>query len=228
MAHVSFCIIPVRGGSKGIPRKNLAPFNGMTLLEWTIKQAKEVYAPEHIFVSTEDAEMASLARNASVQVINRPADLAQDSSTTNSVVEHLLAQIDPQGSVYHHFTILQVTSPLRNAQDIQQAEQMMQSGQYDSVISGYRDGESHPAKMYQMKDGKAVSIVPEMEYLRRQELPPVYRRNGAIFSCTRAYFDKTGKLWGGALGMVEMPKDRSVDVDSPEDLELAKELLARS
>ncbi|MDG1286919.1 MAG: acylneuraminate cytidylyltransferase family protein [Rickettsiales bacterium] len=224
MEEPSFCIIPVRGGSKGIPRKNLAEFNGISLLEWTINQAMEVYRAEHIMVSTEDEEMAQVANVCGIRLINRPDELAQDSSTTNVVVDHLLAEVDPDGELFGHFTILQVTSPLRNAQDIEKAESMMQAGGYDSVISAYQEQKSHPAKMYQMQEGMAVSVAPEMEYMRRQDLPKIYRRNGAIFSCTREYYDRTDKLWGGNMGIVEMPRQRSVDVDASDDLELAREI----
>ncbi len=225
-AFASFCIIPVRGGSKGIPRKNLAEFNGMSLLEWTIEQAKEVYKNEQILVSTEDAEMAMVAKATGVTLIDRPIELAQDETTTNAVVDHLLAEIDEDGSKFNHFTILQVTSPLRNAEDIQKAENLMQTAEYESLVSAYLETESHPAKMYQMQNGKAVSVAPKMEYMRRQDLPKVYRRNGAIFSCTRSFYDRTGKLWGGGMGIVEMPKTRSVDVDTPEDLARANQFFS--
>lgn len=227
MAASSFCIIPVRGGSKGILRKNLAPFNGMSLLEWTIQQARQVYANEHIMVSTEDAEMAQVTTNCAVRLINRPPELAQDETTTNAVVDHLLSEVDPAGDNFNHFTILQVTSPLREAEDIRKAETLMQSGEYDSVVSGYIEEESHPAKMYRLVDGKAVSIAPEMEAMRRQDLPEIYRRNGAIFSCTRNYYDRTGKLWGGEMGIVEMPRERSIDIDTPDDLKRAQKMVNR-
>ncbi|MGE0492782.1 MAG: hypothetical protein AB7S38_26450 [Vulcanimicrobiota bacterium] len=218
----SFCIIPVRGGSKGIPRKNLVPFHGVSLLEWTIMQAKSVYASDNVFVSTEDEELAQVAENCRVRLVNRPAALAQDDSTTNSVVEHLLGVIDPRGDQYHHFTILQVTSPLRTAEDVSKAEALMSSGEYDSVISAFHEDEAHPAKMYILRDGQAESVAPTMQHTRRQDLPKAYRRNGAIFVCTRDFFDRTGLLWGGRLGLVEMPRCRSVDIDTPGDLERAQ------
>lgn len=225
MSRNAFCMIPVRGGSKGIPRKNLADFQGVSLLEWTIRQAKQVYAPEHVFVSTEDREMAGVAARCGVQVVERPAELAQDHSTTGSAVDHLLGEIDPEGKVYGYFTILQVTSPLRRSDDVRRAETMMETGNYDSVVSVFQEEEAHPAKMYLMEGEYAVPVAPAMQYLRRQELPKVYRRNGAIFSCTRAFYDSTGRLWGGRQGMVEMPRLRSVDIDRPEDLERARRIL---
>jgi N-acylneuraminate cytidylyltransferase len=226
MSKPSFCIIPVRGGSKGIPRKNLAEFGGMSLLEWTIQQAKQVYALQDIIVSTEDAELADIAKNAQVTLIQRPAELAQDGSSTNSVVTHLLGQIDPQALRYHHFTILQVTSPLRTPEDIQQAEAKMQKADIDSVLSAYAETNSHPAKTYLLEGETAVPIMAEMQYSRRQDLPTIYRRNGAIFSCTRQFFEQTGKLWGGRIELAIMPKEHSVDIDTLEDLQRARDFLS--
>lgn len=226
MSHRSFCIIPVRGGSKGVPRKNMADFGGLSLLAHTLKQAQQCFPAEAIFVSTEDAEMTQEAQRYGAQLIKRPAELAQDTSTTNSVVEHLLAEVDPQGKVYHHFTLLQVTSPLRLPEDIRRAEAMMQRENYDSVLSVCEHTDSFPGKMYRLAGDYAEPVAPELEYGRRQDFPKIYRRNGAIFSCSRAFFDRTGRLWGGRRGLVEMPVARSLDIDTPEDLQRAREYIA--
>lgn len=219
------CIIPVRGGSKGIPRKNLAIVGGLSLLERTILQAAEVYSAADIFVSTEDQELAETASRSGARVIDRPVELAEDESTTNSVVSHLLGAVDPSRARYRSFTILQVTSPFRSASDISAAERLMRSGAYDSVLSAYREAHAHPAKMYWWEGGKATPVAPAHERARRQELPPVYRRNGAIFACTRDYFEATGLLWGGTIGLVVMPRSRSLDIDTTDDLEEARRLI---
>lgn len=223
----TLCVVPVRGGSKGIPRKNLAEVvDGVSLLEWTLRQARESYPLEDIFVSTDDAEMAQVAEACGVQVVIRPAELAQDSSTTASVVEHLLQTVDPSGQAFDAIAILQVTSPLRTVEDILGAQELMGSRRYDSVVSGYEEKSTHPAKMYFIESGFAVSVAPDHEFSRRQDLPQVFRRNGAIFLVTRERFRRTGRLWGGKTGLVRMPRERSVDIDSPEDLEAARRYLA--
>lgn len=224
--YTSLCIIPVRGGSKGIPRKNLATFDGVSLLEWTIRQAMQVYELDHIFISTEDRELAEVAAQCYAQVIERPSELARDSSTTVSVVDHLLGEVDPHGETFASLTILQVTSPLRKVEDVRRAEEMLRTGNYDSVISAFHEDEAHPAKMYVIEGKYAVPIAPPMEFERRQDLPKIFRRNGAIFVCTRKLYDRTGRLWGGKMGIVEMPRRRSVDIDALEDLELARRILA--
>src|SRR5688572_19015877 len=119
------CIIPVRGGSKGVPRKNLAELvEGVSLLEWTIRQAQRAYASEEVFVSTEDEELMRVARASNAKVVARPMELAQDESTTASVVEHLLEGVDPGAHAFAAISILQVTSPLRTVEDILASREM--------------------------------------------------------------------------------------------------------
>src|SRR5690606_14120664 len=104
---------------------------------------------------------------------------------------------------YAAIAILQVTSPLRLPQDIFRAREMIETGAYDSVVSAYPETATHPAKMYILRGGMAHAVLPEFETARRQDLPPVYRRNGAIFMVTRAQFERTGRLWGGRTGLAE-------------------------
>lgn len=220
----TLCVIPVRGGSKGIPRKNVAVlFDEVTLLEWTILQAQAVYGADEVIVSTEDKQMMDIASQMGANVHQRSADLAKDSTSTASVVHQLTAETDQAGQCFDVIAILQVTSPLREADDLRSANTMMKSGLYDSVVSAYSEELTHPAKMYFKEGDIARPVLPEMEGHRRQDLPPVFRRNGAIFMATKQYFDRTGQLWGGRTGLVEMPRERSIDVDGPEDLAAARQ-----
>jgi len=217
------CIIPVRGGSKGIPRKNLAWIHGQTtLLEWTVDQALRCFDVSEVLVSTEDAEMTNVAVERGAQVVHRPADLAEDHTTTAHVVKDLLHRLDPAAERFSQIVILQATSPLREDADIQKARSLINSGGFDSVISGFEYTEHHPAKMYFLDGNTAHPVSPEYETVRRQDLPKVYRRNGAIFWTTRKWFDSKGELWGGRTGLVLMPKHRSIDIDSPRDLDAAR------
>lgn len=221
------CIIPVRGGSKGLPRKNaLAIVKGVSLLEWTIRQANLIYPKEDVFVSTEDNELRGIAQSTGAQVLDRPAYLAGDETTTSDVVRDILLHLDPESELFDAICILQVTSPLRLPEDIAESVRMIKSGAYDSVISAFEATDCHPAKLYFLKNEEtktvAVPVAPMMQYSRRQDLTKTYRRNGAIFVVTRSYFSKTGNLWGGCTGLVIMPKDRSVDIDTAYDLTVAR------
>ncbi|OOY99066.1 acylneuraminate cytidylyltransferase family protein [Solemya velum gill symbiont] len=222
----TICIIPVRGGSKGISRKNLSEIkNGISLLEWTIRQALRVYPQQDVYVSTEDGEMTDVARSCGAQVIARPKELATDESTSVSVVEHLLESVDPNADMFALITLLQVTSPLRTDDDVLLAKNKIESGQYDSVVSAFEDKISHPAKMYFLDSDRAIPVAPKYESMRRQDLPKVVQRNGAIFSVTRSFFEHEGRLWGGRTAIVEMPRERSIDIDAPIDLETARSYL---
>ena len=224
----SFCIIPVRGGSKGLPRKNLLKiYNNISLLEWTINQAKKVYECEKIIVSTEDSELKSIAKESNVRVVNRPADLAKDKSSTLSVIDHLFEIFESEEIILDSFTILQVTSPLRDSKHIKNSLELINSNKYDSVLSVYID-DKHPAKNYFYVNGFLEPVIPNYEFFPRQLLPVVYRRNGAIFSVTSDYYKKYKKLWGGKIGYVLMDKERSIDIDYYEDFIKAKEFIKKN
>lgn len=219
----TLCVIPVRGGSKGLPRKNAAELiDTISLLEWTIRQAQASCLADTTIVSTEDEELSQIASTCGAPVLPRPLHLASDESTTGSVVEDLLGKVDPQSRLYRAITILQVTSPLRRVEDIDGAVDLFANGAYDSVVSACAFSGVHPAKLYFLTDEGAQSVAPECETRRRQDLPPIFQRNGAIFMVTREYFEDTGRLWGGRTGLLQMPAARSLDIDTLDDLEAAR------
>jgi len=224
------CIIPVRGGSKGLPRKNAAEIrDGVSLLEWTIQQAHAVYPMDDVIVSTEDSELASIAELAGARVVDRPIELARDETATASVVDDILERLDPEAVHFGAIAILQVTSPLRITEDISRSIEMIRSGAYDSVVSAYETMSCHPAKLYFLDlagDAPvATPVAPSFQHARRQDLPAAYRRNGAIFIVTRRHYAQTGQLWGGRAGLVIMPEERSIDIDAASDLKQAREFL---
>jgi CMP-N,N'-diacetyllegionaminic acid synthase len=223
----TLCVIPVRGGSKGIPRKSLAHIVGcISLLEWTIHQALAAYSYDEVFVSTEDEEMSTVAAAAGARTIPRPAELAQDTTPTIDVVDHALGEVDPSGA-FEAISILQVTSPLRTVEDILRSRELLATGRYDSVVSAYEETTCHPAKMYFVESEFAIPVAPIYEASRRQELPPVFRRNGAIFLVTTHHYRKAHRLWGGRTALVHMPRERSIDIDTLADLEAARLTLFR-
>lgn len=226
------CVIPVRGGSKGLVRKNATELlDGVSLLEWTLRQALEAFPTEDVVVSTEDEELKGIATACGAPVVARPEALARDDSTTAAVVDHLLDRLDPDATLFDAVAILQVTSPLRELGDIRRSIEMINSGAYDSVVSAYMTTTCHPAKLYFLEDTSEVpvarSVAPEHEFARRQDLPQAYRRNGAIYLVTRDHYARTGRLWGGRTGLVVMPENRSVDIDTATDLDRARRMLTQ-
>jgi len=232
------CLIPVRGGSKGLLRKNALEIKeGISLLEWTINQANEVFENDDIIVSTEDLELSSIARNVGARVLDRPIELAQDDTTTAAVVEDVLKHLDPEEKIYDAICILQVTSALRRKEDVLQALKMISSRKYDSIISCFELMNSHPAKQYTINETQdllvAEPILPESHPLQqrhanRHQRAKIYQRNGAIFIVTRKHYIKTGRLWGGCIGIIKMPFERSIDIDTEDELNQARFFLAQN
>ena len=184
-----------------------------------------VYPIKDIVVSTEDLELTSIAQSCGVSVITRPEYLAQDETPTAAVVENLLERMGSDAEIYEAVSILQVTSPLRQPSDIRRSLEMINSGAYDSIISVYQLKAYHPSKMYfiddSQDDSKAIPVSPHLQHARRQDLPNVFHRNGAIFIVKLDFFVKSGQLWGGRTGLVVMPEIRSIDIDSFSDLQRA-------
>lgn len=209
-------LIPARGGSKGIPRKNLVIVGGRPLLAWTIGAAGAAGSLTRTVVSTEDDEIAEAA---GVEVLRRPAELAQDGTPMVAVVRHAVAELAPDVIV-----VLQPTSPLRRGEHIDEAVQQLLETGADAVVSVVEVPHAHrPESLMDVVDGR---VVPRGDAGTRQEKPVVYARNGPAVLALRA--DRlSDDLYGGDCRAYVMDERDSLDVDTPFDLELA-DLLLRS
>ena len=223
-------IIPARGGSKGVPRKNLRPIAGRPMIEYTIEVAREVSHLFHrVIVSTDDQEIASIARAAGADVpFMRPDDLASDKSPTLPVMQHAVDFVEQQDDINIDWVcLLRPTSPLRNADDIEGAVDVALNGETDSVISVVQVHAVHPVLMKRIEDGRLLPFsVEEPEGTRRQDLKPdAYMRNGSIYVTRRDVLMNDNSIWGQSIQPYVMPEDRSVGVDSEMDLKLATLLI---
>jgi CMP-N,N'-diacetyllegionaminic acid synthase len=222
-------VIPARGGSKGIPRKNLAQLGGRPLLEYTIDAARGSQRLSRTVLSTDDQEIAAVGKELGVEVpFVRPAHLASDSATSASVLQHALKQIEEQeGRAYDLVVLLQPSSPFRSAADIDRAVELLDHAEATSVVSVTTLEEPHPVKVMVMDDGVLKPFLPQYwrETLRRQDLTPVYRLNGAIYGVTRDVVQNECSLWGMRTLAYEMPPERSLNIDTPWDLRLAEAVL---
>jgi len=218
-------VIPARGGSRGIPRKNLSMVDGVPLVVHALRQAAAAGTLTRTVLSTEDAEIAQVARDAGGDVpFLRPAELADDATPTLPVLLHALATLEAAGDApYDWVCILQPTAPLRRAEDIDRAVGKAIETGADSVVTVCRT--HHPAKTKRIEDDRLVPyVVEEAEGTRRQDLgEPAWRRNGAVYVMRRDVLD-SGRLYGDVCRPVEMPAERSVDVDMPADLTLVNAL----
>lgn len=218
-------VIPARGGSRGVPRKNLARVGGAPLVVHAVRQAAAAETLARCVVSTDDAEIAAAAREAGGDVpFLRPDALARDDTPTLPVLLHALETLEAAGDErYDWVCILQPTSPLRRPEDIDRTVRLAWETGADSVVTVCRA--PHPAKLKRIVDGRLVPyVVPEQEGARRQDLgDAAWRRNGAVYVIRRDVLD-SGRLLGDDCRAVEMPPERSIDVDAPSDLLLLRAL----
>jgi len=218
-------VITARGGSRGVPRKNLREVGGTSLVALAVRQAAAASSLARTIVSTEDEEIARTAREAGGDVpFMRPAGLAEDTTPTLPVLLHALEQCEAAGDPpYTHVCILQPTSPLRLPADIDRAVAAALVPGADSAVTVSET--VHPVKLKRIEDGELVPYVePEQEGVRRQDLGvPAYARNGAVYVIRRETL-LAGRLFGDHCRAVVMPRERSIDVNGPADLVLVEAL----
>lgn len=216
-------IIPARGGSKGIKKKNLAPLVGKPLIAYSIESALAANSLHRTIVSTDSDEIAEVCKALGADVpFMRPAVLAQDDTPTLPVIQHAL---DTLQDTFDAVMILQPTSPFRSPADIDAAVEMLAANaDADSVISVVKVGDNHPARMKLIRDGWLVdpSFAEETEGQRRQDLPEMFLRNGAIYLTRTEVIMKRNSLKGNRSLAYVMPEFRSVNIDSEMDLLVAK------
>lgn len=223
-------LIAARGGSKGIPRKNIAPCGGLPLLAWTARAAHESGVIDRLILSTDDLDIAAVAQEHGVEVpFMRPGQLADDKAASIDVVLHSLQWLEQHDGYIPEFVIyLQPTSPLRQGSDIRAAWETMNSKKAASVI-GVSSADQHPLWAKRIDEGGRLS-----SYLQgvevpptRQQLPPAYVVNGAIYLSCREALVKTGTFYGEPCYGEVMSPEASIDIDSPLDLEIADLLLRK-
>lgn len=221
----TFALIPARGGSKGIPRKNIKLIAGKPLIAWTIEAALRSSLLSAVVVSTDDPEIADIARRAGAQVpFMRPAELAQDQTPGLDPVLHALDQLPQFDSVL----LLQPTSPLRTKDDIDACLQLALLHKALSVVS-VSEADSHPYWAYRVTAGQALTRFVDAEPIaRRQDLPPAFTLNGALYFAKVNWLRSSGSMLGPDTLAYVMPKERSVDLDTPLDWKFAELLLKES
>lgn len=207
-------LIPARGGSKGIPRKNLAVVGGRPLLSWTVAAAVGATELTRVVVSTDDDEIAAAA---GTDVLRRPSQLAGDDTPIVDVVRHAVDELAPEVVV-----VLQPTSPLRRSEHVDAAVRLLLESGADSVVSVVAVPHRYaPESLMDVRDGR---LVPRGAVGTRQEKTVVYARNGPAVLALRA--GRLGDdLYGGDCRPYVMDERHSLDVDTPFELKLADLLL---
>jgi CMP-N,N'-diacetyllegionaminic acid synthase len=217
-------VIPARGGSKGIPNKNIVPLLGKPLINWTIEAARSSQYIDQLIVSSDDPQICEVAAAAGCEVpFLRPAALATDDAQTIDVVIHSMDETPGFDLVI----VLQPTSPIRTSLDIDKClELMVECGAWTAVsVTPVRE---HPFLVYSMSPearlNSLVKIEPNIS-LRRQDLPPAYSLNGAIYIAETQWLRKSRVFVSPETVGYVMPYEASVDIDNKSDLHLAADYL---
>lgn len=212
-------VIPARGGSKGVPGKNLRPLGGKPLIAWTAEAATGSSLSQ-VILSTDSEEIANVGRTLGLEVpFLRPGELATDEAKSLPVLQHALRFMEEQTGKFEAIMMLQPTTPFRTTVDIDQCVQLLHDHVCDSVISVEDVGAYHPARMKYVRDGFLIDppFAEEVENQPRQQLEPMYIRNGAVY-LTRRETLLDGSFKGRRSLAYLMPKFRSTNIDSEHDL----------
>jgi CMP-N-acetylneuraminic acid synthetase len=222
-------LIPARGGSKGVPRKNICLVAGKPLLQYTAQAALAARRLDRVVLSTEDEEIAKLGRCCGLEVpFLRPTELAQDTTLMLPVVQHAVRALEIAGDHFDAICLLQPTSPLRRASDIDTAVGLLERTQADSVISFVEVGHWHPAHMkYLTDDGRVIHppFAEGVEGQRRQDLPKVYLPEGSIYLTRTAVVMERNSFQGDHCQALLINEERACNIDTPFDLFIAEQLL---
>lgn len=223
-------IIPARGGSKGLPRKNIRPVAGQPLIAWTVRAAQRATSITRVVVSTDDEEIAKTARQFGAEVpFLRPAELARDETPQTPPLEHALQWLAEKENYHPEIVVmLQPTSPLRTAEDIDLTIETLVARTADAVVSVY-PAKQHPfwTKLIDA-EGRLRPFIPNTPatILRRQDLPAAYSLNGAVYAVKTEVLLRCHTLFPDNLFPYVMPAERSLDIDTLQDLHVADLLLA--
>ncbi len=215
------CIIPARGGSKGISKKNISPFVGKPLITWSIQQALNTKEIGQVFVTTDDEEIAKVASYDGANIIKRPENLASDIATSEVALIHAIEQIQKQNIKIEYVVFLQATSPLRYPDDIGNSIKKIRASNADSLFSG-----SELADFYiwsESQNGKLESLNYDYKNRkRRQDADKSYVENGSIYIFKPEILLENNNRLGGKIAIYPMSFWQSFEIDDQKSFELCE------
>lgn len=222
------CVIPARGGSKGVPGKNIKLLNGKPLIAYAIEAARKSKYVDRVIVSTDYEEIAKVAKKYKAEVpFLRPAELATDTAPTLPVLQHVIKYLEEKESFFPDIHVLiQPTSPFVLSADVDAAIEQLVKTRTNSCVSICEISE-RPEWMYKLEGVKIKKFLKNPpKGTRRQDLPKVYRLNGAVYATKRDTIMKSGKITDSDnSSAIIMPRERSYDIDEPLDLKIADFLM---
>lgn len=227
--HASLWLIPARGGSKGIPGKNIKPFCGESLVGRAVSLALELASvKDTVFVSTDSEEIRDIAVAKGIEIpFLRPPELSSDTASTYSAIIHALKEFNHRGRNFEKVILLQPTSPLRSCDDVKGALALW-SPEIDMVVSVTKSAANPYYNLFETdKEGFLKISKGNGEYTRRQDAPPVWEYNGAVYVMSVKALSEGPMSGFKKIIPFEMPLSRSLDLDTPEDWEIAEIIFKR-
>jgi CMP-N,N'-diacetyllegionaminic acid synthase len=218
-------VIPARGGSKSVPKKNIRLLGGQPLIVWSIETARKVKGVDRVMVSTDDEEIAVISRTNGAEVYRRPAHLATDEALVIDALRDLIATLRAEGEAAEIMVLLEPTCPFRSVEDITGCLELIAQG-CDSAAT-FKEAELNPHRAWKINRQAPEVFVPgAIPWLPRQKLPPAYQLNGAVYAFRMDKLPKASPaLLFGRQGALVMPRERSVDIDGPLDFLVAEAMV---
>ncbi len=211
-------LIPLRGGSKGIPKKNIRPIAGKPLCAWVIESAAACRAISHVYVSTDSDEISQVVGelNLGIKIIKRPFEIATDNTSTEAVMLHFAENVD-----FDVLATIQATSPLLSSEHLEDAVKQFSGSELQSMLSAVR-----VKRFFWNDNGTAINYDP-LSRPRRQDFKGTFMENGAFYLTKRAVLEKYKCRLGGEIGIFEMPEETMLEIDEPSDWDAVEELLTK-
>ncbi|MFW6040851.1 MAG: cytidylyltransferase domain-containing protein [Thermoplasmatota archaeon] len=221
-------IVPARGGSKGVPKKNIKELNGKPLIEYSINHSLEVDSIDRTIVSTDDEEINEVAEEAGAEVIKRPEELARDDSLVIDAIRYTVQEIKKDGDEVDFIIVLEPTSPIRDIEVTERCIEVLKKGKADSVAT-FSETELPPHRIWRIEDDKLEPFIEGANpWLPRQSQPKGYKLNGQVYALTKEILfeheDSVSLLLGERYPVIT-PKETAVDIDTEIDFKLVELLM---
>lgn len=215
-------VIPARGGSKRIPRKNIIEINGKPLLVYTIELAKKLPELDAVVVSSEDDEILSIASSYGAEILRRPNELALDNTQDEPVLIHTINELKTKGRIFDYIVMLQCTLPLRTLETVRKVITTGVSGNSDTVSTCVEDR----SRYRRFRNGNWIELEPNASR-RSQEREPYYREADVCYVMKISKLIDTGTIFGGKVEFVIVDEVENMDINTPSDLELVKCIMSK-
>ncbi len=220
-------LIPARGGSKGVPRKNIKLLNGKPLIEWSAEALLKSKLIDTCICSTDDKEIAKIVENLGVDIpFIRPKKLAEDDSLVVDVIIHALDFFNKKNITFSHVMLVQPTNPTIKSSDIDNAVNLAKNNDYDTIISVYKYSGIHPAVMYKKRDNEIFEpLLPNSSELPRQKFEEIYARSGLFYLIKTEVLKENKSIYGEKIHAIEIDEKRAIPIDTDQDFCKAEKYL---